>query len=91
MTETNQPEQAVSARDVLLAIHEYLRLGHTRVIENLEQREPDLAEHLMEGLSQIHRDLLNAGLDARHTRKLYRSVEALALVCVRALETAHSS
>ena len=89
MSEQDCPEQVVSARDVLAAVHECQRLGHRRVVENLEQREPDLAEHLLEGLSQIHRDLLNAGLDARKTRKLYRSLEVLTLVCIRAIETAH--
>ena len=89
MKQPSQTEQAVSARDVLLAIHEYLRLGHTRVIENLEQREPDLAEHLLEGLTQIHRDLLNTGLAPRKTRSLYRSIMALTLISIRATETAH--
>ena len=89
MTETNHPEQAVSARDVLAATYECQRLGHRRVIEDLEQREPDLTEHLLEQITQFHHELLNAGLDARKTRKLYRSVEALTLVCIRALEIAH--
>ena len=89
MSETNHSEQVVTGRDVLTAVYECQRLGHRRVIENLEQREPDLTEHLLEGLSQVHHDLLNAGLTAKETRKLYRSLEALTLVCIRALETAH--
>ena len=91
MTETNHPEQAVSAQDVLAAIHECQRLGHRRVIEELEQREPDLIEHLLEQITQFHHDLLATGLNARNTRKLYRSVEALTLVSIRALEIAHQS
>lgn len=89
MNESSHREQAVTARDVLAAVHECQRLGHRRVLESLEQREPDLAEHLMEGLGQLHRHLLNAGLDARTTRALYRSMEAVAFVSIRAIEISH--
>ena len=58
-----QSNSSVSARDVLAAPHETQRLGHRRIIEDLEHHEPDLAENLMEGLSRIHHDLL--GLWAR--------------------------
>lgn len=89
MNESSNREQFVSARDVLAATRECQRLGHLRVLESLEQREPDLAEHLMEGLGQLHRHLLNAGLDARKTRALYRSMEVLVYVAVRAIELSH--
>ena len=90
MNDLPHREQSVFARDVLAAIRECQRLGHRRVLESLEQREPDLAEHLMEELGQLHRQLLNTGLDARKTRTLYRSIEDLALVCIRATEISHS-
>ena len=69
----------MTSRDILHAIHRLDRLGPRRAMEQLEQREPDLAEHVLESLSQVHRQLLNAGLSARTTRSLYRRIERLTL------------
>lgn len=86
MNDPTPSNTRISARKVLLATQELQRYGHRRQIERMEQSQPHLAEFLLEELSQLHRALLNAGLDARTTRKLYRRAQALTLTCIRACE-----
>jgi len=82
-------DQQVNSRSVLRAISEVRREGTKRVLEHLEQVEPDLASHLMEELSLIHRDLLHTGAKPIRVRRLQRQIESLVLVCVTALRVAH--
>jgi hypothetical protein len=79
----------VTTADVLRAVMELRRRGHDEVLRELEAREPDLAEHLMEELGSIHRLLLETGATPKRVRRLSRRVEALALVMVAGLRHAH--
>ena len=79
----------VTAADVLRAMMELRRRGHDAVLRELEQQEPDLAEHLMEELGGIHRQLLETGATPKRVRRLARRVEAMALVLVGSLRHAH--
>jgi hypothetical protein len=49
-----QSDQLVSARDVLRAIGQVRRVGIDRLLQEWERREPDLTEHLLEGISDLH-------------------------------------
>ena len=79
----------VSAKDVLGAISELKRLGSQRVLQDLERREPELAEHLLEELTAIYHRLMDLGLSGKALRRVSRRVEALALVMVVSLQLAH--
>jgi hypothetical protein len=79
----------VTAQHVLRSVRELQRRGSTPVLSELEQLEPDLIEHLLEGLTQVHRKLADFGLSGQQTRKVYRLAESTALVCLMALRQAH--
>ena len=83
-------DQIVTARDVLKSLAEFKRLGGARLLQDLEAREPDLCEFVLEELSAIHRRLLETGATARQVRRLTRQTEALALVIVASLRRAHA-
>lgn len=77
-------DQLVSARDVLRAMQEVRRVGIDRLLRDWERREPDLLEHLLEGVGELHR---RVGAIAPHPsvqRRLVRSVETLVLVLLTA-------
>ena len=76
----------VEARHVLKAAHEIKRTGHTRTMNRLEQRHPDLLDHTLEELSNFYRQLLELGPPPRKARQLYRSIEALLLTCISAFD-----
>ena len=82
-------DQQVSATLILRSLNELNRRGVRRILAELEQVEPALAEHLMEGLSDINRGMLTAGLSPREQRRLYRQVQQLVLVCIMALRKGH--
>ncbi len=82
-------DQQVSARAVLDAVMELRRKGVTRVIEHLEQIEPDLTNYLLEDLTRIHQHLMALGASSRHTQRVYREVQSLALVSITALRKGH--
>jgi hypothetical protein len=77
-------EQLVSARDVLRAIEEVRRAGVDRLLPEWERREPDLAEHLLEGISDLHRRIAAVAPNARAERRLLRRTETLILVLLTA-------
>ncbi len=81
-------DRLVTARDVLRALLRARRAGARRLLEELEGREPDLCEFLLEELTAIHGRLAAAGVPARDVRRLYRRVEAGALVLVTSLQNA---
>ncbi len=83
-------DKVVQTRDVLEAIRVIRRVGRQRVAIDIEKREPDLAEHLLEELTAIHRRLAQTGASARQLRRLYRRVESLALVLILALQAGQS-
>jgi hypothetical protein len=80
-------DQLVGPRAVLRALALVKRRGNKRVLEELEQAEPELASCLMEELSQIHRKLLNTGASNHEVRRLHRQIESLVLMCVTAVRT----
>jgi hypothetical protein len=64
------------------------RRGTRAVAEELEQREPDLAEFLLEEVTAVHRLAAAAGVRPRLERRLTRRAEAMGLVLVTALRHA---
>lgn len=82
-------DQLVSAKDILAALAELRRRGHDPLLQDLEKREPDLAEFLMEEMSNIHRKVEQVGLKPRFVRRLSRQIEAMALVLLTSLHNAH--
>lgn len=59
-------------------------------LEDLEHREPDLAEFVLEELTALHDGLLAAGANSRKTRRLVRRCQALAAVIILALRESHA-
>jgi hypothetical protein len=82
-------DRTVTARDVLRALLRVRREGARRLLADLERREPDLAEFLLEELTAIHGRLAAAGVSPRDARRLYRRVESGALVLLAAVRAAH--
>ena len=82
-------DQQVTAGAILRSVLELQRQGHDPAMEHLEQVEPDLAGYLMENLSLLHQALLGLGAAPKKTRRVYRLVQTLALVCVTSLRKAH--
>jgi hypothetical protein len=81
-------DQLVSARDVLKSIAEVRRLGVERMLADWEQREPDLTEYLLEGVSELHRLLIDTAPHPKTERRLIRRTESLILVLLTALRRA---
>ncbi len=82
-------DQQVSARAILRAQAELRRLGHRRVMQQLEQVEPDLMSYVFEELSAIHRRLLKLGDTAEQTQRCYRRVQRLVLVSILSMRHGH--
>jgi hypothetical protein len=83
-----QSDQLVSARDVLRAIEEVRRVGIDRMLLDCERREPDLAEHLLEGISDLHHRVMEIAPHPKAQRRLIRRTESLILVLITALRRA---
>jgi hypothetical protein len=81
-------DQLVSARDVLRAITEVRRVGADHLLRAWERREPDLTEHLLEGLSELHRLVVTLAPHPKAERRLVRFAETLVLVQLTALRRA---
>ena len=82
-------DRQVSARSILRAQAELRRVGTDQAMQRLEQAEADLAEYLMEGLSEVYQRLLALGGPPKRTQRAYRLVQSLLLVCVEALRQSH--
>ena len=80
----------VTSRLVLRMLTELQRLGSRRVLEQLEAHEPDLAEFVMEELTNLQHDLWTTGASDQLTRRLYRRTEQLALTPIMALREAQA-
>lgn len=63
-------------------------LGAQRLLQDWEQREPDLTEHLLEGLSDFNRQLALLAALPKLERRLIRRMESLILVLLAALRRA---
>ncbi len=81
-------DELVSAHDVLRAIQEVRRLGIDRLLSDWEAREPDLTEHLLEGISEVHRQIARIAPHPKAERQLTRRIERLILVLLIALRRA---
>lgn len=81
-------DQLVSARDVLRAIEEVRRIGIDRLLVDWERREPDLSEHLLEGVSDLHRRIAAIAPHPKAERQLMRRTETLILVLLTAFRRA---
>jgi hypothetical protein len=82
-------DQQVDAKLVLQSLMELQRQGPDSVLRHLESTEPDLAEYVLEQLTEVHRRLLDLGGDPRKARRLHRRIQALVLVPLMALRKGH--
>jgi hypothetical protein len=84
-------DSTVTARDVLRAVADVRRRGSSRAaLEDLEHREPDLAEFVLEELTALYHDVLASGANPRKTRRLFRRFQTLAAVIILSLREAHA-
>lgn len=81
----------VSSRAILTALAQIKRSGHWPLFQQLEHDEPDLAEHVLEELSQIHQTLLDSAAPAKVVRRLQRQVQSLVLVVVLSIRATDGS
>jgi hypothetical protein len=79
----------VRPRIILDCVLQLQRSGTTPAMLRLEQTEPDLAEYLLESLSSIHHDLHRLHGPPSKTRRLYRQISVMTLVCIEALRQSH--
>jgi hypothetical protein len=79
----------VRPRTVLDCVLQLQRHGTTPAMLRLEPTEPDLAEYLLESLSSIHHDLQRLHGPPGRTRRLYRQISVLILVCIESLRQSH--
>jgi len=78
----------VSAAAVLRALQQVRRQGDCRIMEALEKAEPELGEYIMEEFSDIHRHILELGGPAKLSQSVQRQIQTMALVIVRAVQSA---
>jgi hypothetical protein len=81
-------DQVVTTKDVLDALMKVRRQGNDRLLRELEAREPDLAEFLLEETSAVHQMVLELGAKPRQSRRIFLRVETMALVLVTAISNA---
>jgi hypothetical protein len=82
-------DQAVTAKIVLQTLAEYERRGATHAMQTLEAVEPELTDHVLNQLTNIHQEILNLGGPPKKSQRAYRSVQALVLVALAALRRGH--
>ena len=81
-------DQVVNSKDILDAVMKVRRLGNDRLLRELESKEADLAEFLMEETSAIHQMLLELGAKPRQSRRIYLRVESMALTVINSISSA---
>jgi hypothetical protein len=59
-------------------------------MQRLEETEPELANYLFETLSEIHQNLFSLHGSGAKTRRVYRQVELMTLVCIESLRQSSS-
>jgi hypothetical protein len=53
-----------------------------RILEELEKKEPDLLEYVMETLSGVHLKLLKFATPAKESHRLYLDIKSLVLISI---------
>jgi len=81
-------DQIVTAQDVLRSVLQVRREGNQAVLQLLEQQEPDLAEYLLEELTELQRQILDLAGKPAKARRLARQTETIALVLIFSLRQA---
>jgi hypothetical protein len=80
-----ESDQQVSVGTILRSLLQLRRQGSTRMLQDLEQHEPELASYMMENLSLVHQRLSELIGPQRPLRRVQRQIEHLLLVCIDAL------
>ena len=78
-------EPAVRAQLVLRALNEVQKDEGVNVLQRLERQEPELAEFVMERLTDVQHQLWAAGLSDHESRRVYPRVQELVLTAVEAM------
>ena len=78
-------DSVVSARTVIRSLRQLKLQGRTRSLKQLEHREPDLAEYVLEELSAIHGRLIALGGPARDTQRVYLQMQSLVLLAIECM------
>jgi hypothetical protein len=82
MTVRRKP--TISRQHVLEADLLLRSMGVRRGVRKLEQREPHLAEYLMEGSTRLYASLNRACLSHRKAVRCHQQATLLVLVCIEA-------
>ena len=80
----------VDPRTVLDLVLQLQNHGTLAAMQQLEATEPELANYLFETLSSIHQQISSVCASSARTRRLYRQIELMALVCIQALRHSHA-
>jgi len=80
----------VRPRTVLDCVLQLQHHGTMPAKQRLEETEPDLAEYLLESLTAVYHGLFNLHAPPVKTRKVYRQIEIMTLVCIEALRRSHA-
>lgn len=75
----------ISAKQVLAADLRVRGLGVKRAMRELERREPDLAEYVMETSTRLYARLDRACASHRAARSIHTDATLLVLVCTEAM------
>ena len=78
-------DQQVTSRLILQVLARAKRGGSMKLVQELEQVEPDLTEHVLESLTTFRQRLFEIGASARQTQRLYLDVQQLVVVVITAL------
>ena len=79
-------DQQVTSRLILQVLARVKRTGSMKLVQDLENGEPDLAEYLLESLTTLRQRLFEIGASARQTQRLYLDVQQLVIVVITALQ-----
>lgn len=82
---TNRPP--VGAQRLLRAILRVRRQGTDRTLQRIDKEDSDLSEFVIEELTRVYHSLLDLRGPPRRTRRVYRRVKQLVLVCIQALRS----
>jgi hypothetical protein len=82
-------DKLVQSQDLLYAVMEVRRRGNQKLIEELEAREPELAEYVLEELTVIHQKIAAVGARTKQIRALDRRIEGLMHVVAQALRAGY--
>ena len=74
----------ITARTVMEADLRVRALGVRRAVRELERREPDLAEYVMETSTRLYARLDRACASHRAVKAMHDEVVVLVLVCIEA-------